>query len=298
MSYDLFLRPRNGTLGKKEFEAYFQGRRFYNIEAGHAAYDNDDTGVYFSFDWVDARADDEEEDGEFYPVAFNINYFRPSYFIVEAEIEVSAFVRALDLVVRDPQWKGMGKGEYDPKVLKSGWNAGNQSAYDIILEEPEQRSGVRTLPSATVLQAWRWNFEVGVRQQSVGDIKFVPRMLLLEVEGQMGSAMVWPDGVPLVATPVDWLILSGENLLRRRPDFAGSKRLLSWDEALQVLAPFIKQGPGPVVTFDYGEAPPEIFDFLLRLPPESLSFSRWPQNAVLDREMVERALKGLPKNSR
>ncbi len=126
----------------------------------------------------------------------------------------------------------------------------------------------------------------------------MPRMLLLEVEGQMASAMVWPDGAPLVATAVDWLILSGENLLRRRPDFAGSKRLLPWDEALQVLAPFVKQGPGPVVTFDYGEAPPEIFDFLLRLPPESLSFSRWPQNAVLDREMVERALEGASKNSR
>lgn len=298
MSYDLFLRPRNGALGKKGFEAYFQGRHFYNTEAGHAAYDNDDTGVYFSFDWVDAQADDEGQDGELYPVAFNINYFRPSYFIVEAEIEVSAFVRAFDLVVSDPQWKGMGKGEYDPKVLQSGWNAGNQSAYDIILEEPEQRSGVRTLPSATVLRAWRWNFKVDTLQRSVGDTKFVPRMLLLEVEGQMGSAMVWPDGIPLVATPVDWLILSGENLLRRRPGFAGSKRLLSWDEALQVLAPFIKQGPGPVVTFDYGEVPPEIFDFLLRLPPEPLSFSGWPQNAVLDREMVERALEGSSKNSR
>lgn len=297
MSYDLFLRPRNGALGKKEFEAYFQDRRFYNTEAGHATYDNDYTGVYFSFKWADSRAYVEEEGGEFYPVAFNINYFRPSYFIVEAEIEVSAFVRAFDLLVSDPQWKGMGKGEYDAKVLQSGWKAGNQSAYDIILEEPEQRSGVRTLPSATVLQAWRWNFEVDARQQSVGDTKFVPRVLLLEVEGQMGSAMVWPDGMPLVATPVDWLILAGENLLRRRPDFASAKRLLPWAEALQILAPFVKQGPGPVVTFDYGEAPSEVFDFLLRLPPASLSFSRWPQHAVLDREMVERALAALPKES-
>lgn len=290
------MRPRNGAIGKKDFEAYFQDRRFYDAESGHAAYSNEDTGVYFSFEWVDARVDDKE--GEFYPIAFNINYFRPSYFIMEAEIEVSAFVQAFDPVVDDPQWKGMGKGEYDAKVLMSGWNAGNQSAYDIALERPEQRSHLRTLPSATVLQAWRWNFERDARQQSVGDTKFVPRILFLEVEGQMTSAMVWPDGVPLVATPVDWFILAGENLLRRRPDFAGAKRLLPWAEAIQILRPFIKQAPGPVVTFDYGETPFEVFDFLLRLSPESVSFTRWPQHLVLDRETVEQALERLPKNSR
>lgn len=296
MSYDLSLRPRNGAFEKKDFEAYFQDRRFYNTEAGHAAYDNEDTGAYFNFEWVDAREDDEE--GEFYPIAFNINYFRPSYFIMEAEIEVSAFVQAFDLVVDDPQWKGMGKGEYDAKVLVSGWNAGNQSAYDFAVERPEQRSRVRTLPCATVLQAWRWNFERDARQQSVGDTKFVPRIQFLEVEGQMTSAMFWPDDAPLVATPVDWFILAGENLLRRRPDFAGAKRLLPWAEAIQILGPFIKQAPGPVVTFDYDETPSEVFDFLLGLSSESVSFTVWPQDEVLDREIAERALERLPRNSR
>lgn len=105
MSYDLFLRPRKVAIGKKDFEAYFQDRRFYDAEAGHAAYSNEETKAYFSFEWVDAR---DDEEGELYPIAFNINYFRPSYFIMEAEIEVSALVRAFDLVVDDPQWKGMG----------------------------------------------------------------------------------------------------------------------------------------------------------------------------------------------
>lgn len=296
MSYDLFLRPRNGAVGKKDFKAYFQDRRFYDTEAGHAAYNNEDTGVYFSFEWVDAREDDEE--GELYPIAFNINYFRPSYFIMEAEIEVSAFVQAFDLVVDDPQWKGMGKGEYDAKVLMSGWNAGNESAYDIALERPEQRSHLRTLPSATVLQAWRWNFERNARQQSVGDTKFVPRIQFLEVEGQMTSAMFWPDGAPLMATPVDWFIFGGENLLRRRPDLAKAERLLPWAEAIQILDPFIKQAPEPVVTFDYDETPSKVFDFLLRRSSESVSSTLWPQDKVLDREIAARALERLPRNSR
>ncbi len=296
MSYDLFLRPRKGSIGKKDFEAYFQDRRFYDAEAGHAAYSNEDTGVYFSFEWVEEREDDEE--GELYPIAFNINYFRPSYFIVEAEIEVSAFVRAFDLIVSDPQWQGMGKGEYDAKVLISGWNAGNQSGCDFAVEWPERRSRLRTLPSATLLQAWRWNFDRDALQRSVGDIKFVPLFQFLEVEGQMTSAMVWPDGVPLVAAPVDWLILAGENLLRRRPDLMKAGRLLPWAEAIQILAPFIKQAAGPVVTFDYDETPSEVFDLLLTRPSESVSFTIWPRDAVLDREIAERALERLPRNSR
>ncbi|HQS15125.1 hypothetical protein [Reyranella sp.] len=295
MSYDLFLRPRKVAIGKKDFEAYFQDRRFYDAEAGHAAYSNEETKAYFSFEWVDAR---DDEEGELYPIAFNINYFRPSYFIMEAEIEVSALVGAFDLVVDDPQWKGMGKGEYDAEVLMSGWNAGNESAYDIFLETPEQRSHLRTLPSATVLQAWRWNFERDARQQSVGDTKFVPRIQFLEVEGQMTSAMVWPDGVPLVAAPVDRFILTGENLLRRRPDLTKARRLLPWAEAIQILAPFIKQAPGPVVTFDYDEMPSEVLDLLLRRSSEPVSSTIWPQDRVLDREIVERALERLPRNSR
>lgn len=295
MSYDLFLRPRKVAIGKKDFEAYFQDRRFYDAEAGHAAYSNEETKAYFSFEWVDAR---DDEEGELYPIAFNINYFRPSYFIMEAEIEVSALVRAFDLVVDDPQWKGMGKGEYDAEVLMSGWNAGNESAYDIFLETPEQRSHLRTLPSATVLQAWRWNFERDARQQSVGDTKFVPRIQFLEVEGQMTSAMVWPDGVPLVAAPVDRFIVTGENLLRRRPDLTKARRLLPWAEAIQILAPFIKQAPGPVVTFDYDEMPSEVLDLLLRRSSEPVSSTIWPQDRVLDREIVERALERLPRNSR
>lgn len=295
MSYDLFLRPRKVAIGKKDFEAYFQDRRFYDAEAGHAAYSNEETKAYFSFEWVDAR---DDEEGELYPIAFNINYFRPSYFIMEAEIEVSALVRAFDLVVDDPQWKGMGKGEYDAEVLMSGWNAGNESAYDIFLETPEQRSHLRTLPSATVLQAWRWNFARDARQQSVGDTKFVPRIQFLEVEGQMTSAMVWPDGVPLVAAPVDRFILTGENLLRRRPDLTKARRHLPWAEAIQILAPFIKQAPGPMVTFDYDEMPSEVLDLLLRRSSEPVSSTIWPQDAVLDREIAERALERLPRNSR
>jgi hypothetical protein len=296
VSYDLYLKPRHGTLGREDFDSYFGKRHHYKLNAGQAYYDNEETGVYFSFDWVDpaARAD---EDGEFYPAYFNLNYYRPSCFVLEAEGEVSAFVRAFDLVAHDPQMHGMGDGEYDAARLHTGWNAGNQSAYDILLEEPDLRSDLQTLPTEAIRYVWRWNYGRETLQDSVGNTKFVPRIMLLEVEGRTGTAMVWPDGIPLVATPVDWLILSGDKLLQRRPEFEGGKRLLPWAEAMSIVGSFAKQRSDLVVTFDYDEAPPEVFDKLSRLPPEPRSLYQLSPGTVLDREMVERALEALPKGS-
>lgn len=94
--------------------------------------------------------------------------------------------------------------------------------------------------------------------------------------------MVWPDGMPLVATPVDWFIL------------AGAKRLLPWAEAIQIEAPFATQSPD-LVTFNYDEALPEVLDILFKLPPQPRLFHGLPQDQVLDRGMVERAIAALPK---
>lgn len=94
--------------------------------------------------------------------------------MLEAEGEIAAFVTAFDLVVDDPQMHGMGKGEYDVVRLHSGWNAGNQSAYDVLLEMPEQRSVIRTLPTTIVQQAWRWNYDLKARRENAGPSRFVP----------------------------------------------------------------------------------------------------------------------------
>src|SRR5580658_8884848 len=93
MSYDLLFKPRNGLLDQGDLVRYFSHRHNYKVDGAQAIYGNEDTGVYFQFDLQTAS---EASDTEDYPVAFNINYFRPSYFILEAEMEVSAFVRTFD----------------------------------------------------------------------------------------------------------------------------------------------------------------------------------------------------------
>ena len=96
MSYDLFLKPRNGVIDRTALTQYFANRPGYKTEAGKARYINEETGVYFYFNFAEKPAvdidqsDDEGPDETLdYPVAFNLNYYQPSFFVLEAEPEVT-----------------------------------------------------------------------------------------------------------------------------------------------------------------------------------------------------------------
>ena len=92
MSYDLFFKPRRGDADSSQFAEYFRNRRHYKVDVPEVLYENEDTGVYFMFD---LEREPDEDEGTHYPVALNLNYFRPSFFGLEAEPEVTAFVRAV-----------------------------------------------------------------------------------------------------------------------------------------------------------------------------------------------------------
>ena len=108
MSYDLYLRPRSGPYDASALEDYFRARENYQVSERQAFYENDDTGVYFSLDL--RRPCDDEEPSPDYPLVFSLNYYRPSFFLLEVEAEVSRLVETFDLVVNDPQMRGRGKG--------------------------------------------------------------------------------------------------------------------------------------------------------------------------------------------
>ena len=48
-----------------------------------------------------------------------MNFFRPSFFALEAEPELTLVVKEFDFTVLDPQTDGMGKGEYEPSRFLS-----------------------------------------------------------------------------------------------------------------------------------------------------------------------------------
>lgn len=99
MTYDVAFVRRNGSpISFAEFRDYFEIRPHYKIEGTQAAYENNKTGVYFLFEHgqLDAglRADlgIAVTDAQ---VSFNLNFWRPHIFGLEAEPEVGRFCRTL-----------------------------------------------------------------------------------------------------------------------------------------------------------------------------------------------------------
>ena len=125
MSYDLYLEPRSAQKVNAEvFEKYFGGRRHYQMGEGQAIYQNEDTGVYFIFD---APAEGV--------VAFNLNFFRPHVFGLEAAVELEEFCRAFEAVVHDAQGEMEDEAPFSREAFLQRWNAGNLFGYRALLKQ-------------------------------------------------------------------------------------------------------------------------------------------------------------------
>jgi hypothetical protein len=291
MSYDLFFKSRCDSFTEKRFQQYFQNRRNYKCEASLALYENEETGVYFTFELQEKTDGEEEEFHEYFPVAFNINFFRPSCFIVEAEPEVTAFVKYFDLLVSDPQMQGMGDGEYDAEKLLLGWNYGNEFGYSAILKEYRNRDDIFHLPTVKLHDAWRWNLLRNQLQDRVGSSKFVPMIMFMNIDGSTVTASVWPDGTPVVIAPVDYLCiprkeLAPRRLFRKKEDTV----FVKWEEAFPLLSKYGSLQVDESISLNYLTPPSDVVQFVQSLPVEKKVVSRLSFENVLDREICERVI--------
>lgn len=284
MSYDLFFRPRSGEMSLEVFEKCFSKRSSYKIKGIQSWYENSDTGVYFSFTM---QANDKN-----HPIAFNLNYFRPSYFGLEAEPEVHSFVEELNLTVDDLQTNGMGVGEYDSARFLSGWNAGNSFACAAILQKPENRSEIISYPSKTLIESWAWNRNVNKLQQRLGHARFVPKIMFLLLDGQPITAAVWPDGIPIAAPRVDYLIVPRKDLVPARASDKGEDRtILAWNDAEPFIRKYQSAGYDQFIVMNYDIPPEEVKTFVRSLPKNDKALKGVAPDKVLDRELVEKAVR-------
>jgi hypothetical protein len=287
VSYDLYFKPRTGAVDQHQIAEYFSSRPNYKIEARQAWYQNKDTGVYFVFEMNENAA----EGTEYYPVALNINYFRPSYFIQEAEPEIAAFVRAFDIIVADPQTHGMGTGEYNPELLKSGWNHGNAFGYAAILGDPKNQKNVVSLPSATLSYVWSWNFNRQRFQNYLGDSKFVPIIMFIVLEGDVKTSAVWPDGIPIAVPKVDYLIVPRKKLAPRRLfKTVEDRTIVELEHALPTLHRHGTVDTDGTLVLDYNVPTGEIAKYVTSLRLDQREVKRLTADQVLDRELVARHL--------
>jgi hypothetical protein len=233
--------------------------------------------------------DASDEEGERFDVSLNINYFRPSYFILEAEPEVTEFVRQFDLVVFDPQIGGMGDGEYQPELLVNGWNKGNEFGYSAILKQHSDPASITHLPTLLLNNAWQWNYGRSALQQHLGGTKFVSQIMFLVVDGKAATAATWPDGIPIAFPDVDYFIVPRKELAPKKFFRRVEDHTVVPAAAVKEIFEKYSRKAGAAQFLNYVKPPREVADFVRSLPKTNFTIKGVAADSMLDTELVERA---------
>jgi len=300
MSYDLYFCVSGDlpAVSREAFQAYFSSRPWYRVEESQALYENEDTGVYFTFEHSVPEAP-PQGDEELRPagVSFNVNYYRPHYFGLEAEEEVSAFVQKFDLLVDDGQAEGMGEGPYSRDGFLSGWNAGNRFGYRAYaLQASKATTPVApraTLATAELERCWKWNRARKARQEQMGQECFVPRIMFVFRRDVVQTMAVWPDASPIALPRVDVVCLARTELApkrrfgKREPDFA----VVEFAEFAPFLAPAVPVADeAPFSVLKHGGLPLELIGFITSQEPCILRPQGLSPDSVLNEELVRDAV--------
>ena len=286
MSYDLFFTEPKITL--EQFSAYFSGRRHYTVKDGQALYENEDTGVYFWFDYLDDSEGGPEAPGG--SVSFGLNFIRPHFFALEAEPEVRHVVDYFGFKVYDPQPHGMGNGPYSREAFLDGWNRGNEFAHYSIMNWGNPPRPIYARPREELEAIWRWNYARQQLQSRLGDDIFVPKIMFVEIEGSAHSVVVWPDVIPIWIPQVDTIIILRQKLAPRRLFKQESDIcLVPFSEMHHFLKPFESTEHSlPSYHLSYTQPPKALKSFVKALHPYKDDLQGIPMDRVLDRELVER----------
>jgi len=317
MSYDLgFLRRHSSVpVSAQDLVQYFGSRPHYTTQERQFLYENEDTGVYFSFeldsddgDGVDPDEEPVEEiaDGlERVGLSFNINYFRPHFFGLEAEAELAALIGRFSLMVDDPQNEGMGRGEYSREGFLRAWNAGNLFGYYSCVsritegEHSISNPHVDALPAAALEAMWSWNFRRALLQETLEEDAFVPSIRLVRYEGRPKTFVVWGDAIPEAIPDVDLLvlvrdILAPRRLLRRKKDIcvvgaAELRPLLSMARRVE--------GEASYHLFCHDQLPRPLVDFFQSRKPLAAPLDGLAYDKVLTQEPLEMATASIKMRS-
>jgi hypothetical protein len=290
MSYDLFFTEP--AISQEQFASHFSERPCYQLNEGQAWYQNEDTGVYFSFDYAEEEPEDPEAPEGC--VSFNLNFYRPHYFGLEAEPEVRALVDRFGFKILDPQNEGMGEGEYTTEGFLRGWNAGNDFGYRAILGSGDAPEVVHSRPKEELEAIWRWNYSRGSCQSQYGEDVFVPIIMFVQSGADLHSIAVWPDAIPTLIPLVDSLVVPREELAPRplRGE-AEDSCFVPFDRVRPVLERYATEDYArPAFCLSYTSVPDDISRFVENLEPFAEELQGVPADDVLNRELVDKYRRG------
>jgi hypothetical protein len=280
MSYELGLRF-DPAIEQRDFLKYFADRRNFTVSGTQIAYQNPDTGVGFFIRFQPSKGFLSRK--SIGAANFEINYFRPSFFGVEAQIELSALVARFAPRIEDSQMKGMGEGPYSAAGFLSGWNFGNEFGVRAITSgHPDQK--VQTMPADKLRAAWTWNYRKPEWNAQAGEQQFVPTIMPVAVGDVPSLVAVWALGMPVILPKVDYVLVGRDD--------AGVKRygLAPWSEVLAQLRRAGINVEGDPLDIKYATTPVSIARWIAEIPEVDLkTLPRLSFPEIIDTELVEAA---------
>lgn len=202
MSFELTL---GSALDEAAFDALVAGRPHYQPGEDQAAYQNEDTGVYFLLG--------READG----VHFSINICRPDVFAEEAAEELAALFG----------------DAFNADTFLADWRAANARAIAAMLAEGREPL---TLPLRTNREVWRWNRSLAVRQAEIeGEGIAPPLIYLLGADGTPCPSYIWlMSKATAKPPPAEAVVLADDPAPRLRDKLLGATPQLQTIGMIQI----------------------------------------------------------------
>lgn len=243
MSYDLSFYKRNtDPISKKDIEEYLDQLSNVTHESGAQwFYQNEDTGVYCSFEYYEPGQEDEELEIESFEgfddtnFSFNINFIRPQFFGKECFPIVDKLVSDLNLYVLNPQGEEIPK-KYEKGILEKEWSDTNLRFGKSNFKE----FGLSYLELNKSNYSWEFRLNRNELQNKLGDNYFVPRIFYIQkFDSQTAETIcVWPQHIPFVLPKVDYVLI--QKKIKKLFKTKDEEGLTSYDDLISRLGKYFK----------------------------------------------------------
>lgn len=289
--YELSLGHPRQSLSVEELDDWFGARPHYVCADGLYHYQNKDTGVSFAF--AQRIAGDEGTDDALLTLRFSLDYFRPGFFAVEAGIELGQCVADLHLHVVDAA-TGRRTEPYRAERFIADWQRGNASACRAMLHGDRVVARfLPDLPRSTLQVVWQWNYTRRMRQAQLGADVHVSPLKLIAYGGEIATAQLWSDAIPIVLAVPDYFLIARNTLAPvTGPDLVVVPTLT----VMEHVAAFCIRREGAML-LDYSVPPPAVRAFVQGLAATA-RVSMLTADSVLDRETLEAVQGGQFQSSR
>jgi hypothetical protein len=285
MSYSLELHFEPAVRRDRVLQ-HFAARRHFSVKKHNILYKNPDTGVYFFMSLRCARS--VLLRSKVVSAEFDINYFRPSLFGIEAEREMSAFMAAFQPRIEDPQMHGMGERPYSSEGFLSGWNFGNAfSVHNALSSKPDRN--MPSMPADQLRTAWEWNYHLAECNWRNPNL-FVPMIMFFHIEGRPSRVVIWPEGIAALLPRADYVLVG--RVVSGEARFG----LARWSEVLEVVRRAGLDATQDPLKPAYLVTPSPIADWVANIPLIDLeALERLSADRILDGELITAARESIER---